>query len=135
MRQSETGSFKDHFVLIEENWGHVEQNYSSLEDARKRLNRILKQISDFASKFDYTKHWSENFERSRKVLYDFEPQESDEFIPYGVYEKEARQLIESAFSSWVFGGMGSWNDLGFSADDQDEYHMLSSELYDAICKA
>ena len=135
VRQSETGSFKDHFIIAEENWGHIEQNYSSIEDARKRLNRVLKQISDFASKFDYTKHWSDNFETSRKVLYDFEPKEADEFIPYGLYTKEARQLIEAAFSSWVFGGMGSWNDQAFSGEDHDEYGFLSSDLYDAICRA
>jgi hypothetical protein len=94
---------------------------------------VLKQISDFASKFDYTKHWSDNFEVARKILFDFEPVESDEFIPYGLYENESRQLIEAAFNSWVFGGMGSWDDLAFSGDDQDEYQFLSQDLYDAIC--
>ena len=28
--------------------------------------------------------------------------------------------------------MGSWNDLGFAADDQDLYEKLSIRLYDLI---
>jgi len=135
MRQTEPGVFKDHFVLLEEKWGKVESKYSSVEDSRKRLNRVLKQISDFASKFDYTKHWQDNFENARTMLYDFEPQKSDAFLPYGLYSKEARQLIETAFRSWVFGGMGSWNDLAFDGEDQEEYEFLSQDLYDAICRA
>ena len=99
------------------------------------MNRVLKQISDFAGQFEYTQHWKTNFETARQTLFDYEPHEADEFIPHGLYSKEARQLIETAFSSWVFGGMGSWNDQAFSGDDQDEYQMLSSDLYDAICRA
>ncbi|MHA1908468.1 MAG: hypothetical protein ACW98Y_14300 [Candidatus Thorarchaeota archaeon] len=135
MRQSESGSFKDHFVLLEEKWGHLESGHSSIEDSRKRLNRVLKQISDFAGKFEYSKHWVSNFENARKALFDFEPQEEDEYLPSGLYSKEARQLLETAFRSDVFGGMGSWNDLAFSGDDQEEYGSLSEDLYDAMSNA
>jgi hypothetical protein len=41
----------------------------------------------------------------------------------------AAQLLSAAQSSWVFGGMGSWNDLGFEGDDQKIYEDLSEELY------
>lgn len=41
----------------------------------------------------------------------------------------AAQLLSAAQSSWVFGGMGSWNDLGFDGDDQTTYEDLSEDLY------
>lgn len=41
----------------------------------------------------------------------------------------AAQLLSAAQSSWVFGGMGSWNDLGFDDDDQRTYEDLSEDLY------
>jgi hypothetical protein len=42
---------------------------------------------------------------------------------------EAKQLLASAQAAWVFGGMGSWNDLGFDGSDQQEYTALSDELF------
>ena len=41
----------------------------------------------------------------------------------------AAQLLGAAQSAWVFGGMGSWNDLGFEGEDQALYDRLSEELY------
>jgi len=51
----------------------------------------------------------------------------------------AQQLLAAAQFAWVFGGMGSWNDLGFDGDDQHRYDDLSEHLYmllvAAICSA
>lgn len=48
---------------------------------------------------------------------------------------EAIQLLSAAQSSWVFGGMGSWNDLGFEGEDQATYESLSEELYGTVNRA
>jgi len=52
---------------------------------------------------------------------------------------EAKQLLGAAQVAWVFGGMGSWNDLGFDGQDQDEYNQLSDDLFSllqlAVCSA
>ena len=52
---------------------------------------------------------------------------------------DARQILGAAQAAWVFGGMGSWNDLGFEGHAQDEYTALSDELFSllnqAICEA
>jgi hypothetical protein len=45
---------------------------------------------------------------------------------------EASQLLCAAQAAWVFGGMGSWNDLWFGADDQSIYERLSEELYQLL---
>jgi hypothetical protein len=35
--------------------------------------------------------------------------------------------------SYVFGGMGSWNDMGFQKPEtQKEYERVSKELYEAV---
>lgn len=41
----------------------------------------------------------------------------------------AAQLLAAAQTAWVFGGMGSWNDLGFDGEDQALYDRLSEDLY------
>jgi hypothetical protein len=48
----------------------------------------------------------------------------------------SKQIIFSAGSAWVFGGMGSWNDLGFdSKEDNKTCERLSERFYSNINKA
>ncbi|TFG06449.1 hypothetical protein EU522_01610 [Candidatus Thorarchaeota archaeon] len=107
----------------------------SCEESRNRLGEVLDRLIEFASQFEHSKHWVANFENSRKTLSEFEPTTSDEFIPAGIYPKQARQLIEAAFRSWVFGGMGSWTDMAFSGEHQDTYMSLTEQLYSTLCQA
>lgn len=44
----------------------------------------------------------------------------------------AAQLLGAAQAAWVFGGMGSWNDLWFEGDDQSLYERLSEDLYQLL---
>jgi hypothetical protein len=107
----------------------------SVAEMRDQLDVILEKLIHFTSKFDYTKHWSENFTSYRETLHTFQPHDVDDYIPTGFYSKNARQLIEASFRSWVFGGMGSFNDLAFSGPDQDLYMSLSRELYETVCSS
>jgi hypothetical protein len=125
--------WKTQFILLERDLDSFEDSLISVRDARDRLNEVLENLVSFSSKFEYTQNWAENFKRSKKTLTEYEPVESDNFIPIGVYSLEARRLLETSFRSWVFGGMGSWNDLAFSGDNQEKYTSLTKELYDAIC--
>jgi hypothetical protein len=45
----------------------------------------------------------------------------------------ARRLLAIATNSWVFGGIGSWNDLGFVEDQR--YQSVSEPLYGAMMNA
>lgn len=45
------------------------------------------------------------------------------------------KLLAAAQNSWVFGGMGSWNDLGFDGQDQKEYESISNELFRLLCES
>ena len=126
---------KAHYVRIEKNMSHLRETSPSINDSRKRLQTILEKLSEFAGKFEHSKHWVSNFESSLTTLLEFIPQADDEFLPAGIYSKDAHQLIIGAFASWVFGGMGSWNDLVFNEADQEHYEALSENLYSAICEA
>ena len=49
---------------------------------------------------------------------------------------EARRLLAAAQSAWVFGGMGSWNDMGFDDDaTQASYDALSRALFNVVMRA
>jgi len=127
---------KDHYVVLERDLDHLEDLAPSVSESRKQIGKVLENLIAFARRFEHTQNWAENFTNSLKTMNEFEPEDTDDFIPSGIYSKEARQLIETAFrSSGVFGGMGSWNDLAFSGEDQEQYTSLSEELYSTLCQA
>ena len=127
--------WKTHYVRLERDMEHLEDKTPTVPESREQFDRVLRNLSEFAGRFDHTQNWVNNFNNALKALEEFEPQDSDEFIPPGIYSKEAHQLIETAFRSWVFGGMASWNDLAFSGVDQELYTSLSEDLYSTLCQA
>jgi hypothetical protein len=128
-------SRKIHYLRINPEITHLDDTSLSVNEARENLSDILHELIEFTSKFDYTQHWSENFRHYLSVLQKFEPLPTDEFLPSGILSKAATQLIQGASASWVFGGMGSWNDLTFSGTDIYTYDKLTRDLYTAICNA
>jgi len=44
----------------------------------------------------------------------------------------AQQMLSACSAAWVFGGMGSWNDLYFDRADRDDYERISEELFGAM---
>ena len=103
----------------------------------KELKNTLIEITDFALKQNL-KNWSEIFNKAIVVIDSASPEEDyyhKDLIPQGNYSLIARQILFSAGSAWVFGGMGSWNDLGFDGKDNDTYERLSEQLYSNIISA
>ncbi|KWX77466.1 hypothetical protein AML91_07880 [Paenibacillus jilunlii] len=53
-----------------------------------------------------------------------------------VYKDQARSLLNAVYKSWVFGGMGSWNDSppysAYSHQREQEYNILSARLYETL---
>ncbi|MGY5857766.1 MAG: hypothetical protein RTU63_00235 [Candidatus Thorarchaeota archaeon] len=132
------GRGKTHYLLFNHDMKHLDDISLSVSEAREKLHTILRELAEFSRKFKHVEHWANNFESASDVLDEFEPTADDEFIPTGIYPKEVRQLIEAVFASWVFGGMGSWNDMAhmaMSADNHKSHAQLSEELYSAMCDA
>lgn len=48
---------------------------------------------------------------------------------------EAASMLRAAQCAWVFGGMGSWNDISFAGDAQKEYETVSERLFSTLNEA
>ncbi|WP_256010192.1 hypothetical protein [Desertivirga xinjiangensis] len=110
----------------------------SLQQVREQLYRVLDQVSEFAQQHNL-EPWGAIFQEALFTLSSKTPQEDyyyHDLLPPDVYSKEAEQVLFSAAKANVFGGMGSWNDMGFGDDKVSaRYEELSSLLYDTIVKA
>ncbi|WP_345950017.1 hypothetical protein ABDD95_00900 [Mucilaginibacter sp. PAMB04274] len=104
---------------------------------RKGLKDILTDIHAFALGHQLI-NWADIFQRSLNILDGSDPANNwfGSQINENGYEQSALQLMYAAMSAHVFGGMGSWNDLGFETpEDNEAYEKLSFYLYDYINRA
>jgi len=106
-----------------------------INDLRLYLDTTLQEIANFAFKQDLDS-FGKTFDNARRTLDSKQPEQNyyhKDLIALDNYSLNARQVLFSAASAWVFGGMGSWNDNGF--DDKvinDKYEELSTRLYNCI---
>jgi len=106
-----------------------------LDECGEKLDHALKQISLFAHSKDLD-GWRQQFEKAREALCSMNPEAEfyhDDLLAADFHSLESRRVIFAAGKAWVFGGMGSWNDLGFeNAEENEVYQKLSAELFEAI---
>jgi hypothetical protein len=100
----------------------------------RRLERILSDIRDFArkQKLDQFAACFQNGIDCLKSDKAMGKNYNKDIVPPGWYSLQAEQLLAAASNAWVFGGMGSWNDLGFDGEENKIYEDLSSKLYSII---
>jgi hypothetical protein len=55
-----------------------------------------------------------------------------DLVPEGSSSSIVAAVLDAAQSAWVFGGMGSWNDMAFAGEDGKEYERVSEKLFNAI---
>jgi hypothetical protein len=58
-----------------------------------------------------------------------------EFLQFAQLAPEATRLLKAAGRSWVFGAMGSWNDIVVDAPLKPRYESASKALFDALRRA
>jgi hypothetical protein len=58
-----------------------------------------------------------------------------DLAPSGLLDQRALSLLDAAQSAWVFGGMGSWNDVGVPPAHDAEYERVSECLFQALTRA
>jgi hypothetical protein len=105
-----------------------------INSVRKGLKAVLIDINKFALHHQLN-NWADIFQGALTKLNSNEPATGwyENLIVEANYSQAALQLMYAAMAAHVFGGMGSWNDLGFeSADDSKMYEELSFYLYDYI---
>lgn len=111
---------------------HLPPQRPDLVSARRNLTEALETARDFATR-QQMETWPAWFERALAGDPDI-PYHPD-LLPAG-YTSEARQLAAMAVKAWVFGGMGSWNDVYL--DDRDaaaEHAATSRNLDSALLRA
>lgn len=78
--------------------------------------------------------YTQTFDRAIKALV-FQPRNhsrsQEPLAPNGFLSEQAAALLNACQQSWVFGGMGAWNDM-VSADVYDQ---VSGRLYEAVASA
>jgi len=52
-----------------------------------------------------------------------------DLAPEGLLTFSAKQVLAACQAVWVFGGMGSWNDLAFDGQEGRRYEALSNQLF------
>jgi hypothetical protein len=108
-----------------------------LDALQKDLKDFLPEIADFARRHDL-ETFVPFFERGLACLGSEAPLGEvyhKDLAPPGFLSLQAERLLAVAQAAWVFGGMGSWNDIGFAGAEQEEYEQLSDRLYHLLNKA
>lgn len=105
-----------------------------VKDVKQQLQEALKRISVFAHMHNCT-NFGDCFDQGLKALNDppFNSDKEYQIFPDAYASTEYHQLLSACQRAWVFGGMGSWNDIGFNdAATQNEYVQLSDNLFNLI---
>jgi hypothetical protein len=111
-----------------------------LRHARREFVDALTRIHAFAEAND-SAPFTDCFRRALASLVEPYPAHGyhTDLCPSGMLPADCRAILDAAQSAWVFGGMGSWNDLGFDGAAATTYDEVSRHLYaamqDAICAA
>lgn len=103
----------------------------NLRAMRHDLAATLSRLEAFATR-QKLEEFAISFRKASTILSSDQPLSGthhSDLAPTAAVPLEAKQLLGAVQAAWVFGGMGSWNDLGFAADDQQEYLTLSDELF------
>lgn len=114
----------------------INQQFDLLE-TKEELAGALSAINVFAVKHKLD-NWVGIFSKAFNALESDEPATGfyhADLVITENYSLLARQVLFAAGKAWVFGGMGSWNDLGFDTEEENQtYDELSAALYAAINK-
>lgn len=108
----------------------------SQQDVRDALYEVLDEAVQFSGLHHMA--FAESFVSAQRALDDSAPLRDfyhKDMIPEDMLALGDMQLFGCAARAWVFGGMGSWNDVWFEGDDRDIYRDLSDRLFWTIIEA
>ena len=109
----------------------------NINELFKKLGEVLKEIADFAIS-NKNEYYANVFLKSLDILKSPNPEPNeyypDMFLSEG-YSLTAKQLFFASCTAWVFGGMGTWNDIGYNTTEAGKRHAeLSEKLFELITK-
>lgn len=98
--------------------------------ATSQLEKALVDIRDFARELKIP-HWPDSFARALAQLTGKPAKtHTPDLIPDGLLSPEAENLALASQAAWVFGGMGTWNDIYETGHPR--YSEVSRALFDAV---
>ncbi|NDJ77337.1 MAG: hypothetical protein GYB65_13875 [Chloroflexi bacterium] len=104
--------------------------------AKAQMKAGISSAADFARRPEVqADSWGTVLDEAVALLDDPHPQPPyhADMLPETGYNLAARQILAAAVKANIFGGMGSWNDMGFGDPAlQREYEQVSAELYAAL---
>jgi hypothetical protein len=124
-------------------YGRVSQKAttnSQIDDLQRtvaRLTQTLREIHLFSAKQDcegFTQCFADaldTLDSGGKNLHGYHK----DLAPGGHLSDQALTILDACQKAWVFGGMGSWNDMGFDGEDQKEYERVSEQLFQTLNRA
>jgi len=90
------------------------------ENRRDDFLRVLREIKTYADR-----HEIYNFSNCFQSAIDsLETKYTDSIMP-----EENTQLFNASYNAWVFGGMGSWNDIRLPNDKECDIDLVTNRLY------
>ncbi|MEM6551577.1 MAG: hypothetical protein AAF750_05570 [Planctomycetota bacterium] len=118
--------------------GHIPTSRKTrdVHTASQKLEQALSAVIDFCVAQNNPSDFQDSFTTAKNTLNqgDLNGYHQD-LAPEDWLPEAAQRLLDACQSSWVFGGMGSWNDMSFNGNAQMEYERVSENLYNAVCEA
>jgi hypothetical protein len=120
----------------------AEEPAPPIGEAHAGFAKALEDIEAFAEA--HAPEWKGNFSRALAALTSPTPEAPAfnpnrpryAYAPEGALPLPARQILQAAMAAWVFGGMGSWNDIWCETGEEDRaYKQVSDAMYEALCDA
>lgn len=123
------------YGLVASRPGSVRRSQKPSE-LRESMRAALLRIHSFSKAHDCGP-FTESFSHALESLADEQSNSGDhkDLFVEGTLSEPSRAVLDAAQSAWVFGGMGSWNDLGFEGDAGREYEEVSERLYSVLSEA
>jgi len=133
--QGEQGEEINYYHLIIKDTSFVTLKFPSLETTKLYLKEILTDLIALTIE-SKLKNWTNVFQNALDTLSIEDPSKlvAEGFFPADCYSLEAKQIMATIDHAWVFGGMGSWNDVS-RVSDYDLYSRLTANLYNTLCNA
>ncbi len=105
-----------------------------IQQASSRLEEALREIHAFSAKHEcgpFTQYFAEALDALESGG-DHRHAYHHDLAPTDLLSPQARTLLDACQQAWVFGGMGSWNDMGFDEPEHAEYERVSEQLFDCV---
>jgi hypothetical protein len=119
-------------------YGRVEQDRptaapepASLDRLSRDLQETLRDAAALSRRNDLDE-FTQSFDEALAALTAEGEPDLHGLAPPGQLPLPASRLAAASLHAWVFGGMGSWNDIVFKGSDDEEYHRISENLYRLI---